>query len=123
MSKHSADLGDRFLTTDCTVLFGHSLFYTNAYEPDCFGDWPLTKPEPENAENDTSMYFNRASLQDLDQHFYTRRPLTFGQELPQSLEELSISECTSPILGYMAELFLFDEANPKSLKTVTVSER
>jgi len=67
------------------------------------------------------MYFHRASLEDLDPRFYTKRPFAYGQELPPSLAHLSIHECTSPILGYMAELFLFNEEIPKSLKTVTVS--
>jgi hypothetical protein len=67
------------------------------------------------------MYFNTAGLGDLDRRFYTRRARTFGEELPQSLEHLSISKCTSSILGYMAELFLFDQPTPKALKTVTVS--
>jgi hypothetical protein len=75
----------------------------------------------EDAEEDSLMYFNTASLEDLDRRYYRRRARTFPEELPQSLEHLSISKCTSSILGYMAELFLFDHPTPKAPKTVTVS--
>jgi hypothetical protein len=78
-------------------------------------------PELEDAEEDSLMYFNAAGLGDIDRRLYTRRARIFGEELPQTLEHLSISKCTSSILGYMAELFLFDHPIPKALKSVTVS--
>jgi hypothetical protein len=108
------------VSIDAKALLEHSLFlqdsphYTNKFSP-------KTEPEIKDAEEDSLMFFNRSSLEDLDRRFYTRRARKFGEELSQSLEHLSISKCTSSILGYMAELFLFDQPIPNALRTVKVS--
>jgi hypothetical protein len=69
------------------------------------------------------VFFERPDPQNLDRRLYTKRPLTFDEELPQSLEHLCIIECNSAIYGFMAELFLFGRNPPVSLKTLKVSIR